>query len=133
MTRFSLPAPARHRWTVAIAAVGLALTSNIALASSGNAAADGETCSGVPWQNVDSGSGTSLGTYHLEAGPYQDCPDVAQVYVGAHFYYHCWVINRYGNLWSHVRIANTNVQGWISDRNLSNNGAVRECTPATVD
>ena len=132
MTRINATS-VRHTWAVSIAAVGLALASNIAMASSGNAAADGETCSGVPWQNVDSGSGTSFGTYHLESGPYQDCPDVALAYPGTSFYYHCWVVNKYGNIWTHVRITGTSIQGWFSDTNLSNDGAVRECTPGAVD
>lgn len=56
----------------------------------------------------------------IHSGPYAACSVVATPGKGRTVYYHCFVVNAYGNSWTHVRIAGTSTQGWIYDGDLDN-------------
>lgn len=116
----------KRKAILALATTGLALASSLAVATPSQATAD-INCGGWGWHNADAGSGNSTGTYALKSGPYAACGNVGQTYGGTYLYYHCYVWNDYGNSWSHVRIAGTSVEGWISDANLNNGGAFNPC------
>jgi hypothetical protein len=122
----------KRKVAIALGATGLALASNLVVATQSQASAD-VSCSGWSWSNPDSGSGYSTGTYALKTGPYSTCGFAGQTYDGIFLYYHCYVTNGYGNTWTHARISGTSIEGWISDANLTLNpdgvtrGAVHPC------
>ncbi|MFC3236968.1 SH3 domain-containing protein [Streptomyces nitrosporeus] len=108
------------------ALLGLVIPTNALLTATPAAAV---SCSGWGWSNPDAGHGymTKSGT-HLKSGPYSACADLTTtVPVGTHLYYHCYVVNDYGNTWTHVRIDGTSIEGWTSDDNLDDNGATSRC------
>ncbi|MFI0900268.1 serine/threonine-protein kinase [Streptomyces sp. NPDC020983] len=77
------------------------------------------SCGG--WSHRDPNPGTygyMAGTFHLDAGPYANCPDVVLVRSGQMVWYHCCVSNAYGHRWWYVRIAGTHTAGWMSADNL---------------
>jgi hypothetical protein len=111
---------------VAAGILGLAMASGGIVAATPAAAV---SCSGWGWSNKDAGSGymVTSGT-HLKSGPYAACADLTTtVPVGTYLYYHCYVRNDYGNTWTHVRISGTSIEGWTSDDNLDDNGALNYC------
>jgi serine/threonine-protein kinase PknK len=78
------------------------------------------SCSG--WNSQDPHPGTygyMAGSYHLKTGPYETCNDVATATTGTKLWYHCYITNAYGNVWTYVRIVGTNTQGWMSNANLT--------------
>jgi hypothetical protein len=60
-----------------------------------------------------------LGTYNLKAAPYSECGNVMSVAQGRQIFYHCWILNSYGNLWVYGRVEGTSTSGWMSGSNLS--------------
>ncbi|MER6345113.1 SH3 domain-containing protein [Streptomyces sp. NPDC001595] len=122
----------KRKAAIGLAAAGLALGSGVVTAAQSHAGAAAD-CSGWSWSNPDTGSGYSTGTYALKTGPYAACGNTGQTYNGTKLYYHCYVVNSYGNTWTHARIAGTSTQGWISDANLtinpdgSSQGALEPC------
>ncbi|MDX2546090.1 SH3 domain-containing protein [Streptomyces sp. WI04-05B] len=113
---------------VSLAAVGLAAAANLGAAAPGNASA-AISCSGWGHGNYDAGEGYSKGTYALKTGPYAACGNISggQTYSGTHLYYHCYVINDYGNSWTYARIDGSSAAGWFSDDNLDDGGATAPC------
>lgn len=109
-----------------LAAIGLAAAATLGAATPGHATA-AISCSGWGHSNKDGGSGYSTGTYALKAGPYAACGNTGQTYSGTYLYYHCYIVNDYGNTWTYARISGTSTEGWFSDANLSNGGAVAYC------
>jgi eukaryotic-like serine/threonine-protein kinase len=79
-----------------------------------------KSCAG--WTHQDPSPGTygyMTGGYHIEVGPYETCTDIALAESGAKIWYHCYVVNAFGNKWMYVRIAGTNSAGWMSADNLT--------------
>ncbi|MGW1716369.1 SH3 domain-containing protein [Streptomyces adonidis] len=116
----------RRTLGVSLAALGLAAGANLATATPGSAAA-AISCSGWGHSNNDSGAGYSTGTYALKTGPYAACGNTGQTYAGTYLYYHCYVVNDYGNTWTYARISGTSTEGWFSDDNLDDGGATAAC------
>ncbi|MET9961374.1 serine/threonine-protein kinase [Streptomyces sp. NPDC006326] len=83
------------------------------------------------WSHRDPHPGTygyMSGDYHLETGPYQNCPAVSLAKTGTKVWYHCTVVNAHGNKWTYVRIEGTNTAGWMSNDNLTRqNGPSTAC------
>ncbi|MFC9292896.1 serine/threonine-protein kinase [Streptomyces sp. NPDC057011] len=85
------------------------------------------SCTGWSHRDPAPGSyGYMSGDYHLETGPYQTCPAVSLAKAGTKLWYHCYVVNAYGNKWTYVRVEGTSTAGWMSNDNLT-----REKGPAT--
>ncbi|MGW5347505.1 serine/threonine-protein kinase, partial [Streptomyces sp. NPDC004050] len=77
-------------------------------------------CAG--WTHKDPKPGTYgyiSGDHHLLAAPYQNCTAGALVKDGTKLWYHCYVVNRYGNQWTYVRVEGTNTTGWLYNRDLT--------------
>ncbi len=77
--------------------------------------------------NPDPGSGHMVGSHWLHLGPYGECGAIAQPSSSVTLYYHCYVTNAYGNTWTHLRIAGTNIEGWVSDADLDDGGSFYHC------
>ncbi|MEU3773853.1 protein kinase [Streptomyces sp. NPDC032472] len=77
-------------------------------------------CAG--WTHKDPKPGTYgyiSGDHHLLAAPYQQCAAGALVKNGTKLWYHCYVVNQYGNQWTYVRVDGTNTTGWLYNRDLT--------------
>ncbi|MGW1194605.1 serine/threonine-protein kinase [Streptomyces sp. NPDC002536] len=77
------------------------------------------SCTG--WSHADPKPGTygfMAGSNHIQTGPYEMCPSVTLAKSGTKLWYHCSVVNAYGNTWTWVRVAGTNTSGWMSNDNL---------------
>ncbi|WP_405977613.1 protein kinase domain-containing protein [Streptomyces sp. NBC_00158] len=76
-------------------------------------------CAG--WKHRDPKPGTYgyiSGDHHLLAAPYQQCAQGALVKDGTKLWYHCYIVNSYGNQWTFVRVEGTNATGWLYNRDL---------------
>ncbi|MFD0359262.1 serine/threonine protein kinase, partial [Streptomyces sp. NPDC127110] len=76
-------------------------------------------CAG--WTHRDPKPGTYgyiSGDHHLLAAPYQQCARGALVKDGTKLWYHCYIVNSYGNQWTFVRVEGTNATGWLYNRDL---------------
>jgi hypothetical protein len=97
-----------------------------------NAQSASADCGSHPaWQNLSAGAGRVTNSSPIRTGPYQSCDVVKQVDTSKDLFYHCWVLNREGNKWTHVRIANTTIEGWMYNGNLNDGGstaASNRCT-----
>ncbi|NXY99847.1 hypothetical protein HYE82_36880 [Streptomyces sp. BR123] len=74
------------------------------------------------WTHKDPKPGTYgyiSGDHHLLAAPYQNCTPGALVKNGTKLWYHCYIVNRYGNQWTYVRVDGTNTTGWLYNRDLT--------------
>ncbi len=103
---------------VPLVAVGLPLV--------GMTSASAADCGSHPaWQNKSPGAGRakSAGT-PLRDGPLESCTVIITVGTSVDLFYHCWVENRYGHKWTHVRKANTEISGWVYNGNLNDGGSV---------
>ncbi|MEV0097376.1 SH3 domain-containing protein [Streptomyces sp. NPDC050738] len=114
-------------WTLAALPL-LAAGATLTMAPSASASAtDAAACTHPAWSNKDAGSGYISGSSApLRTGPNEGCPTTATIY-GAKLYYHCYVVNSAGNTWTHARIDGTQINGWIYDGNLNDNGATKPC------
>ncbi|MFG2873735.1 protein kinase [Streptomyces sp. NPDC048337] len=77
-------------------------------------------CAG--WTHKDPKPGTYgyiSGDHHLLAAPYQQCTAGALVKDGTKLWYHCYIVNSYGNQWTYVRVDGTNTTGWLYNRDLT--------------
>ncbi|RPF44415.1 serine/threonine protein kinase [Streptomyces sp. Ag109_G2-6] len=77
-------------------------------------------CAG--WTHKDPKPGTYgyiSGDHHLLAAPYQQCAQGSLVKSGTKLWYHCYIINSYGNQWTFVRVDGTNQTGWLYNRDLT--------------
>ncbi|MEV5241007.1 serine/threonine-protein kinase [Streptomyces cinnamoneus] len=86
-----------------------------------------KSCSG--WSHRDPNPGTygyMSGSYHLQTGPYENCPSVSLAKSGTKIWYHCSVVNAHGNTWTYVRVEGTKTSGWMSNDNLT-----RQTGPST--
>ncbi|MEU9608870.1 SH3 domain-containing protein [Streptomyces sp. NPDC017979] len=79
------------------------------------------------WSNKDGDTGRVKQTSPLRQGPHEACGSVAQVYTTSLLAYHCYMTNGVGNTWTHARIQGTDIQGWIWDGNLRDNGSTKPC------
>jgi hypothetical protein len=110
----------------AIAAMVLVLGGLLVGAGSSQATTD--VCTHPAWSNKDGGSGHGTqGSTPVHNGPYGDCPVVFYVSNSALLYYHCYVVNSYGNTWTHLRLSGTNLEGWVYDVYLDDFGATHLC------
>ncbi|AZM92161.1 serine/threonine protein kinase [Streptomyces sp. W1SF4] len=76
-------------------------------------------CAG--WTHHDPKPGTYgyiSGDHHLLAAPYQQCAKGTLVKDGTKLWYHCYIVNSYGNQWTFVRVEGTNATGWLYNRDL---------------
>ncbi|MFE4211654.1 protein kinase [Streptomyces sp. NPDC056844] len=87
------------------------------------------SCNGWGHQNPSPGTyGYMSGTYYIVTGPYQACSGVAQATSGTKLWYHCSVVNAYGNKWIHVRVDGASTSGWMSADNLTGQvGSLTRC------
>ncbi|WP_307820567.1 serine/threonine-protein kinase [Streptomyces silvae] len=87
------------------------------------------SCNGWGHQNPSPGTyGYMSGTYYIVTGPYQACSGVAQAKSGTKLWYHCYVVNAYGNKWIHVRVDGASTSGWMSGDNLTGQvGSLARC------
>ncbi|MET9762189.1 hypothetical protein ABZ016_24550 [Streptomyces sp. NPDC006372] len=69
-------------------------------------------------ENNSTGWGKLKGTYNLKKAPYASCGNVTSLGSGTKLYFHCYVINSYGNVWVYVRKAGTETHGWMSYANF---------------
>ncbi|MFJ8162553.1 serine/threonine-protein kinase [Streptomyces sp. NPDC096136] len=77
-------------------------------------------CAG--WTHKDPKPGTYgyiSGDHHLLAAPYQQCAQGSLVKSGTKLWYHCYIVNSYGNQWTFVRVDGTNQTGWLYNRDLT--------------
>ncbi|MEU6867860.1 serine/threonine-protein kinase [Streptomyces sp. NPDC046876] len=77
-------------------------------------------CAG--WTHKDPKPGTYgyiSGDHHLLSAPYQQCTAGALVKNGTKLWYHCYIVNQYGNQWTYVRVDGTNTSGWLYNRDLT--------------
>jgi hypothetical protein len=115
------------RWLAGAATVPLVLA-GLALTTAGSADA-AAPCTHPAWSDKDNGgSGTGLSSStSVRTGPSHDCAEVASVGTNVTLWYHCYVTNSVGNTWTNVRIAGTNIDGWVSDDELDNHGSLFHC------
>ncbi|GHC71436.1 serine/threonine-protein kinase [Streptomyces cinnamoneus] len=86
-----------------------------------------KSCSGWSHRDPAPGSyGYMSGSYHLQTGPYENCPSVSLAKSGTKLWYHCSVVNAHGNTWTYVRVEGTKTSGWMSNDNLT-----RQSGPST--
>ncbi|MDX3185230.1 SH3 domain-containing protein [Streptomyces sp. NPDC052071] len=117
----------RKLWTALALPLLAASATLVSAPTAGAAVAGAEACTHPAWSNKDAGSGYISGSSApLRTGPNEGCPTTATVY-GAKLYYHCYVVNSAGNTWTHARIDGTQINGWIYDGNLNDNGATKAC------
>ncbi|WP_051264885.1 SH3 domain-containing protein [Nakamurella lactea] len=84
----------------------------------------------VSHPNKDAGSGHPTTSVNVRSGPHTGCDANWWAGKSTKLYYHCWVSGtKVGNYysWTHVRIAGTNRQGWVSDYYLNDHGATHHC------
>ncbi|OEU99640.1 MULTISPECIES: hypothetical protein [Streptomyces] len=130
MRRSGSPAGASRRAAAAVGALGLALAGTVVGATPGSAAsppsADAVDCSWAH-SNKDAGAGGTTTSTRMQAGPYGACGTVVVAGPGVKMYYHCYVVNKYGNKWSHVRAAGTSINGWVWNEHLDDGGSTKRC------
>ncbi|QNE21112.1 SH3 domain-containing protein [Kribbella qitaiheensis] len=98
-----------------------------------NAQSASADCGSHPaWQNRSSGAGKVISSSPIRTGPYQSCDVVKQVDTSKDLFYHCWVQNSEGHKWTHVRIANTTIEGWMYNGNLNDGGSVAASSQCTA-
>ncbi|MBE9500236.1 hypothetical protein IHE61_26035 [Streptomyces sp. GKU 257-1] len=88
--------------------------------------ADAVDCSWAH-SNKDAGAGGTTTSTRMQAGPYGACGTVVVAGPGVKMYYHCYVVNKYGNKWSHVRAAGTSINGWVWNEHLDDGGSTKRC------
>ncbi|MEV6582947.1 serine/threonine-protein kinase [Streptomyces sp. NPDC051582] len=77
-------------------------------------------CAGWTHRDPKPGAyGYISGDHHLLSAPYQPCSAGALVKDGTKLWYHCYVVNSYGNQWTYVRVDGTNTTGWLYNRDLT--------------
>ncbi|MFF1359337.1 SH3 domain-containing protein [Streptomyces sp. NPDC058297] len=78
--------------------------------------------------NKDSGSGhvVSGKKAPLRSGPHSGCGTIMTVDSSWKLYYHCSYFNGQ-SAWTHLRLAGTDVEGWIYVENLNDFGADKTC------
>ena len=116
----------RRRLAVSAATFPL-LIGGLAVATAGPA--DAVTCTHPAWSDKDKGgwgTGNSSST-PVRTGPSAECAVTAYVGTSVVLWYHCYVFNSAGNTWTNVRIEGTNINGWVYDGNLDNNGSLYHC------
>lgn len=70
------------------------------------------TCSVDTWNNSDGGAETSAAT-DLNVGPHDYCTTIRSLSEGTQVWFECGYQNDAGNLWVYVRLAGTQVHGWV--------------------
>ncbi|GGZ49876.1 hypothetical protein GCM10010387_50210 [Streptomyces inusitatus] len=64
------------------------------------------------------GGGRLKTDVNLKRGPYTHCANAGTAASGELVYYHCYVLNDYGNVFWYVRVAGTSNYGWTSAANI---------------
>jgi len=98
------------------------------LVSSASAQAGVQVTCLTQWfaKDFELGHGTN-GSNPIHSGPYGECPVVATVGNTRTLIYDCFVVNDYQNRWTHVRVSQSTIQGWVWDQYLSGGGANTRC------
>ncbi|GAB2589582.1 hypothetical protein [Kribbella endophytica] len=81
-------------------------------------------CNRPATQNLSPAAGRVKSSSPLRVGPSEGCGVVRTIGTGTDLFYHCWVENSAGHKWTYVRVANTNVEGWMYNGNLNDGGSV---------
>lgn len=99
-----------------------------AQADSASAQAGVQVICGTQWfaRDFELGNGTN-GSNPIHNGPYGACPVVATVGNSTTLIYDCFIYNDYGNRWTHVRVSQSTIGGWVYNPYLSNGGANTRC------
>ncbi|MFF2191771.1 protein kinase [Streptomyces sp. NPDC058157] len=117
------PSPSPTRTGPSASASKKSTASPSASGSPSAAAKPGPTPTGCAgWTHEDPKPGTYgyiSGDHHLLAAPYQQCAQGSLVKSGTKLWYHCYVVNSYGNQWTFVRVDGTNQTGWLYNRDLT--------------
>ena len=87
----------------------------------GSPAAAAPACGGQAVNNSDDGWGL-VDASPLRQAPYGHCGVVANLAQGTRIYFHCWVVNDYGNFWVWARVAGTERYGWMYRENINTIG-----------
>lgn len=121
--------PSRSRIAFSIAAVAsLAFLVPAQASAAGAGSAPGVLGCGHAWSDRDPGFGHVIpASAPMHTGPHASCTTILNVRSSDGLDYHCFVFNESGNTWSHVRISNTNIQGWIWDDYLTELGSSYQC------
>lgn len=78
--------------------------------------------------NNSNGVGHFFDKATLRAQPYSDCGSMGTYSVRTKFDVWCWKINAYGNPWVYVRIAGTELKGWLyTGHFVLDSGSVKDC------
>ncbi|MFF8955594.1 SH3 domain-containing protein [Streptomyces sp. NPDC014894] len=100
-------------------------TLTVAAPAAGAADTGSAACPNPAWSNKSPGKGTPKGASALiRVGPSADCAVAYEVGTAVVMQYHCWVTNAAGNKWTHVRVDNTNYEGWVYNERLDDGGSV---------
>jgi hypothetical protein len=112
--------------TTALSAAALTAGLLVGTTASANAASTGAdvNCTSPYHQNNSTGWGKLNGTYNLKKAPYSTCGNVKSLGGGTKLYFHCYVVNDYGNEWIYSRVAGTEIHGWMSYDNFGEKGDV---------
>ncbi|MEU3408426.1 serine/threonine-protein kinase [Streptomyces sp. NPDC006670] len=117
------PSPSPSRTGASASPAKKSTASPSASGSSSAAAKPGPTPTGCAgWTHKDPKPGTYgyiSGDHHLLAAPYQQCAQGSLVKSGTKLWYHCYIVNSYGNQWTFVRVDGTNQTGWLYNRDLT--------------
>ncbi|MET7670957.1 hypothetical protein [Micromonospora luteifusca] len=128
------------RRTLAVLSVGILAAAALASPASARPETSGPTgatgsaaalayCSLEGWGDKDKNDSGHLtrAAEVLRVGPYAGCTGDYMIYDTNLLYYHCYAYNSYGNTWTHVRIAGTNISGWVWDNILDDLGSNVQC------
>lgn len=113
--------------TISTLALGFVLADTAAEASPASPLA----CTSPSWSDKDKhGSGTVItyeGTAPMHSGPNSGCPIIDTMFSGDILFYHCYTVNSSGNSWTDLRLAGTQIQGWVWDEYLTDHGSDYSC------
>ncbi|GGV42205.1 hypothetical protein [Streptomyces spectabilis] len=108
----------------ALAAAALAAGALVCTTASAAPASADVNCTPPYHNNNSTGWGKLTGTYNLKKAPYASCGNVKNLRGGTKLYFHCYVVNAYGNEWIYSRVAGTETYGWMSYANFGEKGDV---------
>jgi hypothetical protein len=104
--------------TAGIVATGLLNATGATATADARPTSAAVDCTPPYHENNSTGWGKLNGTYNLKKAPYAACGNVTSLSSGTKLYFHCYVINSYGNEWVYVRKAGTETHGWMSWANF---------------
>lgn len=117
--------------TAGIAAAGLLTGTSATAAADARPTSAAVDCTPPHHTNNSTGWGKLNGTYNLKKAPYASCGNVKNLSSGTKLYFHCYVVNSYGNIWVYARQAGTETHGWMSFDNfgeVSDDNSLGSCS-----